>query len=131
LKKLLLILMLAPVSTSAMAAWTRVSGFDAFTSYADISTISKEDNAAKMHVLYDFKTAEKTYSGKLYFSVVSQDDFDCKRKLTKVISYTYFSGNMAAGDVVYTFAAPFNNFWEPAESQSIMRPLWEVACAKK
>jgi Surface-adhesin protein E len=112
-----------------MAAWTRVSGFDAFTSYADMTTIRKKGNEAKMHVLYDFKTAEKTYSGKLYFSVVSQDDFDCQRKLTKVISYTYYSGNMAAGDVVYSFTAPFNNFWEPAQARSIMKPLWEVACA--
>lgn len=48
---------------------------------------------------------------------------------TRMLAYTWFSGNMASGKVVYS--TPDEQQWEPVGPRTINHTLWKVACSKK
>ena len=60
MKKLLLTLMLAIVSSSVMAEWVEISRNEDFgiTVYADPANTRKSGNEVKMWVLVDYKSAQ-------------------------------------------------------------------------
>ena len=107
MKKLLIILMLALASASAMAEWTDVAGNDEVgaTVYADLATIRKAGNKVKMWTMYDYKTAQEISLYK-YLSYKSQWEFDCKEEQQRNLYISYFSGNMGNGNPVFSFDDP-------------------------
>jgi len=99
MKKLLLTLMLAVVSNSAMAEWVHVGGNDRFTLYSDPTTISESGNMVKMLRLTDFKTAQGN-AGEYYMSTKRQDEYNCVKEQRRIIFITAHSENMGEGYVV-------------------------------
>jgi len=79
MKKLLLTLILAVVSSSAMAKWVEVGSNERFIAYAESATIQKTDNIVRMWVLIDYKTAQ-TNASKPYMSKLGIRKYDCKEK---------------------------------------------------
>jgi hypothetical protein len=70
--KLLLILMLAVVSNSAMAGWVYINkSIDTFY-YINPDTILKSGNTVKMWILGDFIEARKLKNGVLNLSIKDQ-----------------------------------------------------------
>jgi hypothetical protein len=118
-------LMLAVVSNSAMAAWSKVTVNEEATIYADLSTISKSGNMIKMWDVSDFK---KKTTANNYLSLKSQREYDCKDKKNRLLTYSTFSGNMGNGSVVNSssFARP----WMPVYTGGIVSILWITACGK-
>ena len=112
------------------AEWLLVSGDDAagLTVYVDPGTIRQKGNIAKMWQLYDYKTVQRV-AGDSLLSMKRFNEYDCSERLTRMLGYTWFSGNMGSGGVVFstTEVQP----WEPVGSRTINHTLWQVACSKK
>lgn len=131
MRNLILMLLLAFASNSAMAGWITVSESNSnggYTSYADPTTIRKNGNSVKMWILGDFKTAHATSDGKTWLSEKIQNEYDCKEDKTRALAITLFSGNMGEGDLVISGASPK---WEPNAPDSVGEILWKYACGKK
>jgi hypothetical protein len=58
MKKLLLTILLALVSISAMAEWTKIDETANAIQYIDLSTVLRHGNKVKMWSLVDYKTAK-------------------------------------------------------------------------
>jgi hypothetical protein len=126
----LLIMFLVLSSGHVYAEWVLVSGDDAagLAVYVDPGTIRQKGNIAKMWQLYDYKTVQRV-AGDSLLSMKRFNEYDCSEALTRMLGYTWFSGNMGSGGVVFstTEVQP----WEPVGSRTINHTLWQVACSKK
>lgn len=114
----------------AHAEWVLTSGDDevGLKVYVDLESIRRKGNLAKMWQLYDYKTVQ-TVAGDSLLSIKRYNEFDCVDARTRMLAYTWFSGNMATGKVVYS--TPDEQQWEPVVPRTINRALWKVACDKK
>jgi hypothetical protein len=130
MKRLLLITLLVLNSGPVYAEWVLTSGNDdaGLTVYVDPDTIRRKGNLAKMWELYDYKTVQ-TVAGDSLLSIKRYNEYDCTEERTRMLGYTWFSGNMGNGNVVYSTNDVQQ--WEPVVSGSIDRSLWKVACSKK
>ena len=126
----LLVTFLVLSSEPVYAEWVLTSGDDTagLAVYVDPGTIRRKGNLAKMWQLYDYKTVQ-TVAGDSLLSMKRFNEYDCTEERTRTLGYTWFSGNMGSGTVVYsTFEI---QQWEPVVSRTINRTLWNVACSKK
>ncbi len=125
----LLALAMTLISTGAMAEWTKVGESElrgGYTAYADLASISKAGNRAKMWALFDYQTKQKT-SGVEYLSEVIRRDYDCKQKQMRKLSYKFFSWNMEGGELIRSYTQPQQ--WVPVKPDSVDEAEWKVACS--
>ncbi len=121
MKKLLLTLMLAVVSSSAMAEWVEVdtSRRVGLTTYADPTSIRKVGEIVKMRILMHYKPVEivEMVDGKQQKFVIETPEsvesrhgvFNCKNTQSRAAdSYE----------------------WVPAPPDSMEEGLWKIACGK-
>jgi len=126
-----LLITFLPLSSGPLyAGWVLTSGDDetGLTVYVDPDTIRRKGNLVKMWQLYDYKTVQ-TVAGDSLLSFKRYNEYDCTEERTRMLAYTWFSGNMASGRVVYS--TPDEQQWEPVVPRSINQALWKVACSKK
>lgn len=130
MRKVILMLLLAMVSSNAMAEWVTVGSGDSSTTYAAPVTISKAGNIVKMWWLDDFKKADTAANGKAYLSMKGQDEFDCKGEQSRQLYFSFHSELMGGGEMVYneTLNRPK---WYPVSRGSSDAALWKIACGKK
>jgi hypothetical protein len=126
----LLLTLLLLSSEPVFAEWILTSGDDeaGLKVYIDPDSIRHKGNLVKMWQLYDYKTVQ-TVAGDSLLSIKRYNEFDCTEARTRMLAYTWFSGNMASGKVVYS--TPDEQQWEPVVPRTINRTLWKVACGKK
>jgi hypothetical protein len=134
MRKVIFMLILSFVSSSAMAEWmavgTSTTG-EIFTIYVDYSTIRKAGNRVKMWELMDFKTAQRDASnGKFFMSLKEQSEYDCKDEQGRTLYESHHSGGMGTGEVIYGATNSDSN-WVPVPPESIDKALWKIACGKK
>ncbi len=99
--KAILMILLAVVSSSAMAEWVKVSEDKLVTAYADPTTIRKLGDKVKMWALWDYSTAQEDDS-KPYMSVRIQNEYNCKEETDRQIYATTFSVIIMEGYKIYT-----------------------------
>jgi len=142
MKKLLLTLMVAVVSSSAMAEWTKLDEADGCTRYIDLATISKTsnrlkvwENKVKMWFLEDCKTPQIRIDGSSnVLSAKIQREFNCKDKQQRTLALRRFSGKMGSG-MIQSNTTPLGSYtisgkWSPIAPGSYNEPLWKVACGE-
>jgi|ERR1035437_932440 hypothetical protein len=128
MRKAILIMILAIVSSNAAAEWVGVSYSGNFTVYADPTTIRRAGNMVKMSILVDLKKAE--YHGLMPFmSMIGKDEFDCKEDQSRRLASSLYSGKMGEGAVVSSSSDPIN--WEPVPPRTSVEALWKFACGKR
>jgi hypothetical protein len=98
------------------------------TTYADPSTIRRKGELVKMWRLFDYNTIQ-TKAGISFLSSKGQHEFDCAEERSRVLAYTWFSGNMGKGQAVYSNLD--ESKWAPIPPHSLVEALIEVACSKK
>ena len=125
----LLITLLVLSGGPVYAGWELTSGDDetGLAVYVDPDTIRRKGNLVKMWQLYDYKTVQ-TVAGDSLLSFKRYNEYDCTEERTRMLAYTWYSGNMGSGHVVYS--TPDEQQWEPVVPGSINRALWRVACSK-
>ena len=129
MKRLLLGLMVLMTAGTASAEWTQSGGNDQFIHYVDRATIRRNGNLVKMWDLADFKTVQKSAAGESYLSNKIQTEYDCKEEKSRSLAFTWFSGKMGSGKVVYSDSFPGK--WSPISPGSVGEALWKIACGKK
>jgi hypothetical protein len=126
-----LVLMFLMLSSQPVCAeWVLVSGDDeaGLKVYVDPATLRRNGSLAKMWQLYDYKTVQ-TVAGDSLLSMKRFNEYDCIEERTRMLGYTWFSGNMGNGNVVYSTTEQLP--WELVVPRTINRTLWKVACDKK
>jgi hypothetical protein len=128
--KIILMMLLAIVSSSSMAEWLKiqVSSNDMVTAYANPANIHKAGTKVKMWSLLDHKTADEIL-GKPYKSMMFQDEYDCKESLLRNLSLSFYSENMGGGEVIDTNSN--TGKWQPVSPGTLEEALLKRACVKK
>lgn len=127
MKKLVFVLLL--LSAPAWAEWTLVALNDNEKTvvYADLATIRKSGNMAKMWSLYDYKTVRRVVAVSI-LSHKDQNEYDCGEERYRTLYSSWYSGNMGSGDSVFSDSDPKK--WDPLPPESVIESLWKVACHK-
>jgi hypothetical protein len=118
-------------SGPAYAEWVGISftkSVDGYDVYADPDTIRRNGELVKMWILYDYKTLQlATGLGHLSDSILMEAN--CTEKLQRRLAYTWRSGNMGNGNVVFSHSGEGN--WIPIQPGTVGHTLWSFACRKK
>jgi len=123
----ILILLLAIVSSHAIAEWINISkGSNGSTIYADPTTIQKSGSRTKMWILFDYRKAILE-SGDKIMSIKKHEEYDCKNSQARLLYLSKHSGRFTEGKVVYVNDIPYNE-WIPVVPGSILEDLLRYAC---
>jgi hypothetical protein len=133
--KFILMLLLAAVSSSAMAAWDEISSSDdgLETHYVDRNSIQKKNLLVKMWSLADFKSTqrvEESISPMLYKSIAKQFEYDCKKNEYRMTAFNYYSDNFSKGDIVIGDSHVDKADWLQIAPHSLEEDLLKIACGK-
>lgn len=113
-----------------MAEWTKVGESDkkgGYTAYADLASIRKVGDRAKMWALFDYKITQKV-SGVDFLSEKIRREYDCKEKQMRVLAFSLFGWNMESGELVRSYSQPQK--WLAVQPKSIDETEWKVACGE-
>ena len=145
--KVILILLLSLVSSSAMAEWVPIAAMhsqespEIQTAYVDPDTIYKNGNLVNMVVLVDHQSGlSKGWENRIakFFSMSKgeitkswkvEDEFDCMDKKLRMLSYIAYAEHMGNGAIIPNTIV--TGEWEPVIPVSIGDALWRYACGKK
>lgn len=114
-------------SKSTRLEWVRVAsaaGPEPYDTYADIATIRRNGNGAKMWHLHDFKTEQMT-RGKTYRSAKNWVEYDFEHARRRTLYFSWNTGPMGEGETVYRMDEPSE--WRPVVPASIAETLSKVA----
>lgn len=128
MRKVLLVLLLAVVSSSALAEWVKVGGNGTDTLYADPTSIIKSSSMVKMRTLHDYKAAVKVAGAAAFLSSEVQEEYNCKENQSRTLFFSFHSRNMGKGKKVYSDPEPHT--WEPVRLGTVREILWKFACKK-
>jgi len=131
MKRLLLITLLVLSHGTVYAAWVLVAkdiAEDGATTYADPDTIRRKGELVKMWALFDFETVQ-IGGGTSYLSMRVQRQFDCADERTRLLTGTWFLGNMGTGDISLDFDE--ERKWQSVPPGSVSQALWTIACRKQ
>ena len=126
----LLITLLVLSSGPVYAEWVLVNGDDEaeLTVYVDPDTIHRKENLVTMLSLIDYRTIQ-IIAGDSLLSIQRQNEYDCAEAHTRILAFTWFSGNMGSGQVVHSDSD--EDKWIPVAPESIGQLLWKRACGKE
>jgi hypothetical protein len=136
MRKYLTIVLLLTLLHSGLVygAWVSLGGDQksGMTIYVDASTISRNGDQRALWVLYDFKTVQSKEGGVLFQSAKMQREYDCGKRLTRLVTILHYAGVMESGKMVLE-SKPSNQEWAPIgqpESGTIAKDLWTLACSE-
>ena len=112
----------------ANAEWMRLTEADGMTVHFDPDAIRRKGNLVKVWLLYDYKTLQSA-TGVAHLSDSIQLEANCTEKLQRSLAYTWWSGNMGNGNVVFSQSAEGN--WIPIGPGTVGHTVWSFACSKK
>jgi len=126
-KQMAVLIPLLAASGNATAEWVNVASYNSITLYVDSTTIRKKGNMVKMWSLLDLNKSD-TLEGQSYKSIKTQNEFDCKEELNRMLYNSYHTGNMGNGKAF----AINSNLGEmmPVPPNSGNMILWKIACGK-
>lgn len=128
MRKLILMMLLAVVSSSALAEWIEAVSDERSTIYVDPTTIRRTGDTALMWHLLDYKTVQVSDEIKPYLSTTAQTESDCKNEELRILDIAFHSENMGRGEIVNTGQDPTK--WMRISPHSGVDVLWKTACGK-
>ena len=131
MRKPIIALILAVVSSGANAEWVKIYSNDNGTinAYVDSATIRKTGNTVRMWHLVDIKTVMAPGADRPFRSQKSEGEYDCKKNQSRTLFVSQHSENMGRGDVVNK--AGDYSAWHPKPSGAQVKTLWEFACGSQ
>jgi hypothetical protein len=126
--KALPILLLAIVSSNAVADWVAVGSSKTDTLYVEPTTIRGTDDRARMWALNDYKVTQRLDNREPFKSEKAEYEYDCKQSQSRLLYFTSHTENMAGGEVADFNVAPGE--WVPVSPKSEIEVLWKIACGK-
>ena len=129
MRESIFIMLLATISSSAMAEWVRVAEIPNMIAYTDPTSNRKVGNIVTMWTLYDYAQPQFATGNKAYLSSNGKNEYDCKEVRKRQISASAHSQQMGRGEVIS--AGPVSSEWEPILPRSLGEALWKFACGNK
>ncbi len=131
MKQVIPFLILAIFSCSVAAEWMKVDKTVVSTMYVDKATISKNENGSLVRLwrMDDFSRSQVT-KGKSRFSLKIQYEYDCRNVQLRVLGFSWYSGQMGEGEVVYSNTVPSPEEM-PIMPDSYDEKFWKIACNKE
>ncbi|MEY3882480.1 MAG: hypothetical protein RIQ94_3276 [Pseudomonadota bacterium] len=145
MKNIAMVLLLILVSMNVLAelnkAFESADGFAEWSSvfesvdgnetiYVDFKSIRKiGNNKVKLWYLLDFKKTQQSVNYS-YLSSVVHDEFDCDKKIIRMLNLSFYSGNMRREEVVWSNS----NIKEKPHSIMVgttTETVFKLACGKK
>lgn len=115
-----------PAAVQRDTGWTRFGENDRFRAYYR-EPLSNAAGNVVVWVLYDYKEEHVSErSGRKYLSQKGQQEFHCSAATSRTVFFTWHSGRMGDGAVVYTGRT--TTPWEPSSPGSIARALFARVC---
>ena len=129
MKKMLLVLLLAALSASAHAEWTRIEyPSKAFVLSVENDPLVKQDpNSVKLWHLMDFGEAQ-SLDGRPFLSIKARDEYDCGRGMRRDLMHLWHFGNMADGTLLKAAYKPGS--WSAPAAGSVEEALMRLVCPK-
>ena len=128
MKKILLMLTLVFICTSADAEWSKLGESEdkgGYTTYADMGSIHSYQGKVKMWSLLDFKVEQKI-PGTNFLSKRIRREYDCNGAHIRTLAFKLYSWNMEQGKLVRSYNQPRN--WKKIETNSMDEIEWKLAC---
>ena len=127
--KIFLMILLAVVSSSAMAEWVKVTtsiiGISGdLTAYADPVIVPKYSDRVKMWEMYDSRRSNLSNT-----SSKKRVEYDCKKGQFRQLQATYYSEGMGRGTVLMSVSD--SGQWEPVLHGTVNREMWKFACKNR
>jgi hypothetical protein len=135
MQRIIFIVLLAVVSSSAMADWLKIYGDEKLTVYIDTASIRKNGSKVKLWQLIDYSEPQTDYSRyKLfvidsYLSTKAQFELDCRSEQSREIYFMFQAAPMGLGRTTYASESPQR--WIPIVPDSSVQIIWKYACDKK
>ena len=126
MRNMAVMMLMAVLSSGAIAEWVAIGKNDMVVTYVDQSTRRQNGNLVKMWTLQDLARPKKVGKDKPYLSSMTQFEFDCKEEQTRLLAITAYSGNMAKGEVIKNITS--TSQWSPIVPGSANQFQWEKAC---
>ena len=128
MRKVILMIALAIVSSNAMAGWVSILKSKDGYFYADSDSIQKNGNLVSMWAMADYKIPKIIQTWKAYKSSKEQDEYDCDGGRVRKLASEAYPENMGMGKLIRRDTAPVE--WTPVASGSITELMWKFACGK-
>lgn len=122
--RVVLILLLLIAAAPARGAWEKVDENADQVDYVDRATFRKSGNVRRAWVLLDEKKAQSDG----VMSVRALWELDCRGKKFRTLSLATFSGPMARGQVLNSFAAPSE--WNRIAPRTNGAAIHRIVCAR-
>jgi len=123
--KILMVLIL--ISTPAAAEWTMIQTGDNENVYVDFDSLQKQGNLVTVSTLNDYNFKQQKNELSTQFTELH----DCKLKKFKALSLSYYSENMAKGNVIG--ASSFNEpeiAWSDVVKYSVGELKANIICSR-
>lgn len=126
--KVILMMVLVVMSSSAMAEWVEVSSFPGgwIIFYADPSTSRASKNGNKVEI-WSLTNINGGVGKGERLSEKSLFQFDCKEKKSRIIKFDSYEGRMGTGNIISKWENQ-NSQWEIVEPRTTRGELLKFAC---
>jgi len=115
------------ISTPTLAEWTMIQTGDNENVYVDFDTLQKIGDLVTVSTLNDYSFAQQ----KKELSTQFTELHDCKHKKFKALAISYYSENMAKGNVIGVFS--FNGpdiSWSDVVNYSVGELKANIICSR-
>lgn len=126
MRKYLLTLILTMLAANASAEWQSIGENATQTAYVDAANIQHGKHNT-MWALFDLK-APRALGDMSYLSMKIQREYACLNKKSRIIARSAHSGNMGAGEIIYSDHTP--DKWMIIQPDSAEAALRDVACGE-
>ncbi len=128
MKKKVLVLLLAAMSSCAVAEWLRLWGNDVLDGYVDPSSICNKGNNVVTQNMFDFKNASE-YLGNAFRSSVVLYEFDCAKERARGLESIWYAEGKGAGAIVDSWSSPYT--WNSVLSATPLDSFMKYACGNR
>jgi hypothetical protein len=131
MRRIILIVLLAVVSSCAVSGWDAVvhAKDDTYKIYTNHGMVHRVGNIIEIWFMEDFKSAQEAAGGTLYMSSKEQFRFNCWNEQWQALDISFYSGKMGEGAVV--FSDSNTSQWGPIQPGSKIEVYWKTACVNK
>ena len=124
MRKATLMILLAVVSSGAVAEWVKVSENDAVFFYIDPATIRRNGDFRRVWEMRNMKKIDKDG----VMSVRALMEYDCKEERSRILSISEHSEPMLGGKVLLSADDP--STWRYAAPGTVFESTLKIVCAK-
>ncbi len=131
MKKISLTIVLLLLTTVAHADnWVIItqSTQTGVTQYVDVDSIERNLGLVELWRIFEHKPPSlRKVNGKPLTSQKIRTEFDCPSRAMRQVSYTWYTGAMATGEIVNQVTIP--DVWLIDQFDEFTLPLWKMACS--